>query len=236
MNNLALEEKNLHLQDSLRLVGELRIQKGQIESKTSELEDDLMQQCTEFNQKLQTLNAEIHEKSSKLDSLYQEREILKADLKNMSFERDRYQRESAQALKEISALAVSDAFASLCAEDDLRNLSSSVSWIKKICKDSWEQLQSSSSSSESLKAEMSAQLNFFQEEVACLKRELESSNAKCTSLQEEVERLSDTIIKNDHLKSIEELGFSGPDWQSDLKSFIGANQLLEEKVKGSLES
>ncbi len=227
---LALQEKNSHLEDSLRLIGELRVQKGQLESKSAELEDDLKQQCTEFNQKIHQLNTEIQEKSSRLDALYQEREILKADVKNMSFERDRFQRESAQALKEISALAVSDAFASLCPEDSLRSLSSAVNWIKGVCNDLQENQKHSENHFDLLKAEWTSELELSKGEVKCLQREVDSSQAKCTALQIEIDRLSQSIPTDDYLKIIEELGFSGPDWRSQLESFIEAQRDLEAKV------
>lgn len=46
---------------------------------------------------------------------------------------DKHQREAAQALKEITELAVSEPFSRLCTTKDLGSLERSVNWIRSIC-------------------------------------------------------------------------------------------------------
>lgn len=220
----------MHLEDSLRMISELRQEKGRLETKNTELEDDMKQQCTEFNQRLHALSEELKEKSGKFDALYQEREILKADLKNIGFDRDRFQREVALALKEISSFAISDAFSAECNEDSLRSLASAINWIKSLCTKLHDQNNNSRNLLETIKADQTSQLNNCQDEIARLKTELDDYSSKCTLLQAEVERLSEAVPKEDYLKAIEELGFSGPNWKSDLQTVVETRHVLEEKV------
>lgn len=61
-----------------------------------------------------------------------EKEVLLSDLKNITKDRDKIQKESSMALKEITELAVSETFLG-CSSKDLGSLECSVAWLKGKC-------------------------------------------------------------------------------------------------------
>jgi cAMP phosphodiesterase len=122
------------LNEALRCIQELRIEKESLESQRIVLENENNDQCTEFNGKIYELNTEIKDKKRLIELLSGEKEVLLSDLKNITKDRDKIQRESSIALKEITELAVSETFPG-CSSKDLSSLECSVAWIKGKCLD-----------------------------------------------------------------------------------------------------
>lgn len=120
------------MNEASRSIQELRIEKETLESQRTLLENENKDQCTEFNGKLYELNTEIKDKKRTIELLSGEKEVLLSDLRSITKDRDKIQRESSMALKEITALAVSDTFSG-CSSKDLSSLEFSVAWIKGKC-------------------------------------------------------------------------------------------------------
>ena len=130
---IDLEEREKRLNEALKLIQELRKEKESLESQRDSLENENKDQCSEFNCKIYELNTEIKEKKRTIDLLSGEKEVLLSDLKSITNDRDKTQKECSNALKEIAELAVSDSFES--ESKDLASLERSVSWIKTKCID-----------------------------------------------------------------------------------------------------
>lgn len=129
---LELEEKNIHFKEAQKSIKELQGFKEELESQKLSLEDENKDLCIEFNGKIYELNTEIKAKIRSIELLTGEKELLLSDLKNITMDRDRTQRECSIALKEITAMAVSDKYSG-CESKDLGNLECSVAWIKAKC-------------------------------------------------------------------------------------------------------
>ena len=110
----------------------LRVEKETLDFQRSSLENENKDRCTEFNGKIYELNTEIKDKKRRIELLSSEKEVLLSDLKNITKDRDKIQRESAMALKEITELAVSETFSG-CSSNDLGSLECSAAWIKGKC-------------------------------------------------------------------------------------------------------
>ena len=131
---LELEGREIKLNEALRSIQELRIEKETLEIQRSSLENENKDRCTEFNGKFYELNTEIKDKKRLIELLSGEKEVLLSDLKNITKDRDKIQRENSMALKEIIELAVSETFSG-CSSKDLGSLECSVAWIKRKCLD-----------------------------------------------------------------------------------------------------
>lgn len=130
-NCIDLENREIKLNEALRSIQELRIEKETLETQKQTLENENKDQCTEFNGKICGLNTEIKDKKRLIELLSGEKEVLLSDLKNITKDRDRIQRECSMALKEITDLAMN----SECSAKDLSSLECSVAWIKGKCKE-----------------------------------------------------------------------------------------------------
>lgn len=115
----------------MKSIQELRIEKESLETQLLTLENEKTESFTEFNSRIYNLNAEIKEKSRKIEFLTGDNEVLLSDLKNITSDRDRIQKECSIALKNITELAVSESFT--CDSNDLGSLEKSVAWIKSQC-------------------------------------------------------------------------------------------------------
>lgn len=128
---LELDGREKRLNDALKSIQELRIEKESLETQILTQENEKTERYTEFNERIYKLNTEIKEKSRKIDLLTGENEVVLSDLKNITSDRDRIQKECSIALKNITELAVSESFT--CDSNDLGSLEKSVAWIKSQC-------------------------------------------------------------------------------------------------------
>ena len=120
------------MKEAQKSINELKDSKEELEKQKGTLEDENKDRCIEFNGKIYELNTEIKEKVRAIELLIGEKELLLSDLKNITKDRDLFQKECSMALKEITELAVSDKFSG-CDSKDLGNLECSVAWIKSRC-------------------------------------------------------------------------------------------------------
>lgn len=116
----------------MRSIQEFRIEKESLEIQRSSLENENKDRCTEFNGKIYELSTEIKDKKRLIELLSGEKEVLLSDLKNITKDRDKIQRESSMALKEITELAISETISG-CSSKDLGSLECSVAWLKGKC-------------------------------------------------------------------------------------------------------
>ena len=115
----------------MKSIQEFRIEKESLETQLLTLENEKTENFTEFNSRIYNINTEIKEKSRKIELLTGDNEVLLSDLKNITSDRDRIQKECSIALKNITELAVSESFT--CDSNDLGSLEKSVAWIKSQC-------------------------------------------------------------------------------------------------------
>lgn len=222
--HLGLEAKEKSLQSAITTIQELRLEKELLQTKIEALNNENKDNCTEFNGRIYELNQELSKNVHLIEKIESEKELLKSDLKNISGDRDRIQRECSKALKEITELAVSEDFTGYCESKDLGNLESSVLWIKKLCEKLNNELDSKNLEWLNLKQEMedlknenstqSKTKNALFEELKALKEYISNYENSIESLKNELDSAnrSKTILNNLKtkigLKDVEEDDFN----------------------------
>lgn len=128
---IELELKKNNLSETLEHLKRMKLEKESAETKVEMLENDIKDKCTDFNGRIYNLNVEIKEKIHLIEDLSGEKEILLADLKNITIDRDKSQKECSWTLKELTDLAVNEKFS--CDATNLGSLERTVKWLKGVC-------------------------------------------------------------------------------------------------------
>lgn len=183
---LDLDGAEKRIKESLKTIQDLRVEKESLESQREALDNENKDRCTEFNGKLYELNNEIKEKGRRIEHLIGEKEVLLSDLKNITKDRDRIQKECSMALKEITDLAVSDIFTE-CESKDLGSLECSIAWIKGKC------LELNNS-----KVSQDMELVNFKQTIQELEKHVMSKNEDLKEKCIEIEKLRSEISLKEH--------------------------------------
>ena len=207
---LELEQKQIRLNESLRSIQELRIEKETLEQKKESLKNENKDRCTEFNGKIYELNTEIKDKSRLIDLLTGEKEVLLSDLKNITKDRDRIQKENSVALKEITELAVSETFSG-CSSKDLGSLECSVSWLKGKCVEL-----------NNFKISSDLELINLKQTIQELEKIITTKNEESKVKSQEIEKLKSDLIEFENTKILME----------NYKGEVDSLKEFKKKIKG----